>query len=219
MLAYDKLTATLNTGAKQLGVVLKPVDASALLDYLSLLNRWNNAVNLTAVREPGDQIALHLLDSLSIVPPLQSRLTSDAVVADIGSGGGLPGIVLAICAPQVQVHCIDAVGKKAAFMTQVKGALGLKNLSVHHSRVEALQAPADLPPATLIVSRAFASLAQFTSLTADLLARGGVWAAMKGMRPDDELAALSEDVEVESVTPLTVPALRSQRHLIVMRRR
>lgn len=144
-------------------------------------------------------------------------LAPGAVVLDVGSGGGLPGVVLAICAPGVRVWCVDAVGKKAAFLTQVRADLPLPNLHAIHARVEQLQAPRDLPAPTLVVSRAFASLDSFVALTRHLIAAGGTWAAMKGQSPDDELRALAPDVRRVAAITLTVPRLDAQRRLVLLR--
>lgn len=187
-----------------------------LLEYLALLRKWNAVYNLTAIRDPQAMLVQHLFDCLAIVPPLQPHLTAGATVIDVGSGGGLPGVVLAVCAPQVAVHCVDTVGKKAAFLAQVRAELALPNLHAHHARVEELQAPRDLPPAAVIVSRAFSSLAQFVALTRHLLAADGVWAAMKGVVPEDELAMLPDDVHLLSAITLQVPRLDAQRHLLLL---
>nr|WP_245591370.1 16S rRNA (guanine(527)-N(7))-methyltransferase RsmG [Derxia gummosa] len=211
--------ARLDAAAEALGLALSPEQSARLLDYLALLSRWNSAYNLTAVRDPAEQLVLHLFDCLAVVPPLAVRLAEGDTVADIGSGGGLPGVVLAICLPRVTVHTVDAVGKKAAFVTQVKGALGLGNLHAHHSRCETLVPGRDLAPARIVVSRAFASLLDFTSLTAGLLAADGVWAAMKGIDPRDELTELaSAPVRHLSTERLQVPELDAERHLLWLAR-
>ena len=158
----------------------------------------------------------HLLDSLSIVAPLARHAGGRPLrLLDVGSGGGLPAVVLAIARPDWQVTSVDAVAKKAGFIRQAGLELSLANLSSVHSRVE------DLAPqsADVIVSRAFASLADFATLTRQHLAPGGVWVAMKGRRPEDELAVLDADVDVFHVEPLTVPGLNADRHLIWMRLR
>jgi len=199
-----------------LGLTLTPAQQQSLLDYLALLGKWNAAYNLTAVRDPREQLVVHLFDCLAILPAMQRWLHPGAVVADIGSGGGLPGVVIAICHPEVEVHTVDAVGKKAAFVTQVRAALGLTNLHAHHARVETLASGRDLPGADLIVSRAFASLADFIGLTAHLRAPAGRWLAMKGVLPADELAALPPGVKLEEAIALQVPELDAQRHLLVL---
>lgn len=191
-----------------------PAQAAALQAYLALLQRWNTTYNLTAVRDPAEMLTQHLADCQAVVPPLQRHLTQGRVL-DVGSGGGLPGVVIAVMLPGLQVTCVDTVGKKAAFIRQVAGALQLPNLRAEHSRVEQLR----LPLFDVITSRAFASLADFTRLTRPLLAPDGVWLAMKGRVPDAEIAALPADIEVFHVEPLTVPGLDAQRCLVWMRPR
>lgn len=205
--------------AAELGLALDERQRAQLLAYCALLRKWNAVYNLTAVRDPGAMLVQHLFDCLAVLPPLRSgpdRLAAGAVVLDVGSGGGLPGVVLAVCAPGAQVHCVDTVGKKAAFITQVRAELQLPNLHAHHARVEDLRAGRELPAATLIVSRAFSSLAQFVSLTAHLLAPGGAWAAMKGQWPEDEIAALPAGVRLGATFTLQVPRLDAQRHLLMI---
>ena len=186
--------------------------AQQLGEFLDLLQRWNATYNLTAVRERADMISHHLADCLAVVGAVQ-RHQSAGRLLDVGSGGGLPGVVLAICLPDWAVHCVDTVGKKAAFIRQVAGALGLPNLQAHHARVEALK----LPPFDLITSRAFATLALFTRLTEQHLKAQGVWMAMKGRDPVDERAELPSSIHVFHVEPLTVPTLDAQRCLVWMR--
>jgi len=182
--------------------------------YLGLLAKWNAAYNLTAVRDPAQMRTQHLADCLAVLEPLRRQLGGrPARILDVGSGGGLPGVVLALAEPIWDVSCVDAVGKKAAFVRQVAAELALPNLHAAHARVEALEAP----PFNVITSRAFSSLPDFARLTRPLLAAGGVWMAMKGKRPDDEIAALPADIEVFHVEPLTVPGLDAERCLIWMR--
>ncbi len=189
-----------------------------LEQFLGLLARWNAAYNLTAVREPAQMRAQHLADCLAVVDPLRRHLGPGrrARILDVGSGGGLPGVVLAVADAAWDVTCVDAVGKKAAFVRQVAAELGLANLHAAHARVEALNAAA---PYDVITARAFASLSELARLTRGLLAPGGAWMAMKGKRPDDELAALPSEIEVFHVEPLTVPGLDAERCLIWMRPR
>ncbi len=196
-----------------------------LARYAALLQRWNTTYNLTAVREPAQVLSHHIADCLAVVAPLARQregastgtaTTASGRVLDVGSGGGLPGVVLAILLPGLQVHCVDTVGKKAAFVRQVAGLLQLPRLQALHARVEQLKPPA---PFDVICSRAFASLADFTRWTAPLLAPGGVWMAMKGRVPDEEIAALPPAVEVFHVEPLTVPGLDGQRCIVWMRPR
>lgn len=185
-----------------------------LLAFLAMLRRWNGTYNLTAVRDPAQMLTQHLADCLAVVDPLARQLGDrPATVIDVGSGGGLPGVVLAILLPRLTVHCVDTVGKKAAFVRQVAVELGLKNLRGEHTRVEHLRGPL----ADAIVSRAFATLADFTGWTRQLLAPGGVWMAMKGKHPADEIAALPATVEVFHVEPLQVPELGAERCLVWMR--
>lgn len=188
----------------------------ALLAYLALLQRWNATYNLTAVRDPAAMLTQHLADCLAVVPALQrhyGRPPPAMRVLDVGSGGGLPGVVVAVLLPMLDVTCVDTVGKKAAFVRQAAAALALPNLHAVHARVEALQAA----PFDLITCRAFASLTDFVRLTRTQLAPSGVWLAMKGRRPDDEIDALPASVQVFHVEPLTVPGLAADRCLVWMR--
>lgn len=188
-----------------------------LAHYLALLRKWNAAYNLTAVREPAQMRLQHVADCLAVVAPLRRALDHRAVarILDVGSGGGLPGVVLAVAEPNWDVSCVDTVGKKAAFVRQVAAELALPRLHALHARVETLSTQ----PFDVITSRAFASLPDFVRLTRPLLAPRGCWMAMKGRRPDDEIAALPADVEVFHVEPLNVPGLGAERCLIWMRLR
>ena len=206
------MTTELDSLSRDLGLALTVAQLQALAQYLALLQRWNATYNLTAVRDPQVMLTQHLADCLAVVPPFQKHLVRGRVL-DVGSGGGLPGALLAIVEPAWRVTCVDTVGKKAAFIQQVAGTLGLPNLSAVHTRVESLAAS----PFDLITSRAFASLADFTRQTRTLLAPQGVWAAMKGKQPRDEIDALPSSVEVFHVEPLTVPGLSAERCLIWMR--
>jgi 16S rRNA (guanine527-N7)-methyltransferase len=198
------------------GVAAMELDVSAevqqkLLAYLALLQKWNNVYNLTAVRDPLQMVTLHLLDSLSVLPYVKVKN-----LLDVGSGGGLPGIVLAICVPSLQVTTIDTVQKKAIFMRHVKGELALDNLQVVHSRVESFK-PAEKFEA--IISRAFSELALFVKLTNNLLVQSGQWLAMKGQVPHHELDIVeleSLNIKVQKIIPLTVAGLDAERHLIVL---
>jgi 16S rRNA (guanine527-N7)-methyltransferase len=184
----------------------------ALADYLVLLQRWNATYNLTAVRDPAAMLTQHLADCLAVVPPMQRHAEAGRLL-DVGSGGGLPGVVIATLLPTWNVTCVDAVGKKMAFVRQVAGTLPLPNLRAEHTRIEQLKQP----PYDLITSRAFASLADFTRLTRPHLAAGGVWMAMKGRAPEEETAELPSDVTVFHVEQLAVPGLDAQRCLVWMR--
>ncbi|WP_448254618.1 16S rRNA (guanine(527)-N(7))-methyltransferase RsmG [Ottowia oryzae] len=211
----EALRARLSEGAAALAVTLSDEQRGQLLDYLALLGKWNKVYNLTAVRDPAEMLTHHLLDSLSIIAPLRRHTRGQPTrLLDVGSGGGLPGVVIAICFPEIQVSCVDAVAKKAAFVQQVAVALRLPNLRGVHARVEAVQDKFDV-----ITSRAFASLADFTEWSAPALAEGAVWLAMKGKRPDDEIAALPPGVEVFHVEQLQVPGLGAERCLLWLRPR
>jgi 16S rRNA (guanine527-N7)-methyltransferase len=209
----DPTADAIGAGAARLGVALEEAQLGRLAAYARLLVRWNATHNLTAIRGGEEMLTHHLLDSLSIVPHL-ARVTHGAAarVLDVGSGGGLPGIVIAVAVPQARVTLVDAVQKKCAFLTQARLELRLANVEVVHARVEALHAPAF----DVIVCRALASLAQFVGWTRHLASPGGCWLAMKGKLPADELAALPPDV-VATVVPLSVPGLDEARHLIEMR--
>lgn len=206
-------TAEVASVCSQLGLAASANQIESLSAYLALLARWNKTYNLTAVRDPAGMLTQHLADCLALIGPLQRQLPRGRVL-DVGSGGGLPGVLIAIMLPSIDVTCVDAVAKKMAFVRQVGGELHLPNLHVAHSRVENL----DLPSFDVITSRAFASLMDFTALTASSLAAGGTWLAMKGHRPDEEMAALPSEVDVFHVEPLSVPGLNAHRCLIWMRR-
>jgi len=205
-------------GAAALGVDLSGPQADQLIRFAALLVRWNAVHNLTAISSPASILSHHLLDSLAILRPLVSIFIEQRCdVLDVGSGGGLPGIPLAIARPHWRVTVVDKVQKKVAFLTQAKLELGLTNLDCLHARIEDVRTP----PFDLIVSRAFSSLADFVRVSAHLLAPGGWWAAMKGARPDDELddlARVMPDVRVIDVVKLAVPRLDAERHLILLQR-
>lgn len=205
--------ATLKSGVAELGLSLTDIQFVQLLDYLALLQKWNKVYNLTAVRDPQDMLTHHLLDSLTAVAPLVRHTGGrPARVLDVGSGGGLPGVVLAICRPELDVSCVDTVAKKAAFIQQVAASLRLPNLHGIHARVETLTGPFDL-----ICSRAFAALPDFVSWSRGALAGQGVWMAMKGKHPQAEIDGLPADVQVFHVEPLTVPGLPAERCMVWMR--
>lgn len=199
--------------AVELGVQLSAAQTDQLLRYLQLLQRWNGTYNLTAVRDPAAMLTQHLADCLAVLPALARQAAAGGRLLDVGSGGGLPGVVIACALPAWDVTTVDAVAKKAAFVRQVAGALALPNLHAAHARVEGLRAE----PFQLITSRAFASLVDFATLTRDHLAPGGVWMAMKGRVPDDEIAQLPADIDVFHVEQLAVPGLDAQRCLVWMR--
>ena len=200
----------LSQGARELGVDLSEVQHEKLLGYLALLIKWNKAYNLTAVRDPDEMVSRHLLDSLSVVPYIQGERQ-----LDVGSGGGMPGIPLAILFPDMSVTCLDSNGKKTRFLTQVKLELKLDNLQVIHSRAEAFQPE---QPFTGIISRAFSSLEDFTQWTRHMGDTQTRWLAMKGLHPADELVALPADFRLESAQALAVPGCQGQRHLLILRR-
>lgn len=220
MTAQD-LRTRLADAAQALALGLTETQLDQLIAYLDLIAKWNKVYNLTAVRDPQAMLTQHLVDSLSLIPPLRRHRREQHAdqplrLMDVGSGGGLPGVVIAICEPEIDVSCVDAVGKKAFFIAQVAAELGLRNLHGLHSRVEQLK----VPPFDLITSRAFASLADFTEWTRMHLKPGAVWAAMKGQHPDDELAELAQrapDLQVFHVEQLQVPGLDAQRCLIWIR--
>jgi 16S rRNA (guanine527-N7)-methyltransferase len=203
-------------GAAELGLDLDARQGEQLARYAALLQRWNAVHNLTAIDTPADVLSHHLLDSLAIVPVLAPLTAGRAVrVLDVGAGGGLPGIPLAIAYPRVHVTLVDKVQKKVAFLTQAKLELGLTNIECVHARVETMRAE----QFDLVVSRAFASLAEFVQLTRHLLAPGGWWCAMKGTLPQAELAALADampGVRVVGTAKLAVPRLDAERHLILL---
>ena len=187
------------------------VQVDALLQYLTLLQHWNATYNLTAVRDPVAMLTQHLADCLAVVKPLQNRARTGRLL-DAGSGGGLPGVVIALLLPSWDVTCVDAVGKKMAFVRQVAGSLQLGNLHAEHTRLELLKKPLF----DVITSRGFASLADFVRITQKHLAPRGVWMAMKGRVPDGEIASLPADVSVFHVEQLKVPGLDAQRCLVWM---
>jgi 16S rRNA (guanine527-N7)-methyltransferase len=205
----------LATAADELGLALESAAIARLIAYLQLLQRWNATYNLTALRDPAQMLSHHLLDCLTALPALQRHLRNmPARVLDVGSGGGLPGAVIAMLMPEVQVACVDTVGKKAAFIRQVAGELGLRNLTAVHARVEALNGHYDV-----ITSRAFASLPDFCRLTGSLLAPQGVWMAMKGREPTDEISVLPDGLDVFHVEHLAVPGLAAERCLVWIKRK
>ena len=203
----------LTDGLVRLGLTLTAPQADQLMAYLPLLQKWNRVYNLTAVRDPGEMLTHHLLDSLAAVIPLRRQAAGRALrLLDVGSGGGLPGVVIAITCPELDVSCVDTVGKKSAFIQQAAATLKLPHLHGVHARVETLRA--DEAGFDVIASRAFASLVDFTAWSRAALNPGGVWMAMKGKDPVDEIAALPEDVAVFHVEPLSVPGLDAERCIV-----
>lgn len=208
--------APLRQGVQALGLDLTEEQIARLLDFLALLQKWNKVYNLTAVRDPQEMLTHHLLDSLAAVAPLRRHLAqrggAGRRLLDVGSGGGLPGVVFAICCPDLDVSCVDTVAKKAAFIQQAAAALGLRNLHGIHARVETLAGPFDV-----VSCRAFASLPDFVNWSRQVLAPHAVWLAMKGRHPQDEIAALPVGVQVFHVEQLAVPGLDAERCIVWMR--
>ena len=213
----------LAAAAQTLGLELSAPQVDALLEYLGLIQKWTKVYNLTAVRDPNEMLTHHLIDSLAVIAPLRQQIAQmradgqlgegDAKLLDVGSGAGLPGVVIAICCPDIRVDCVDTVGKKAAFIQQVAATLKLPNLRGIHARVESLTEAYNV-----VSSRAFASLVDFTTWSVQALAGQGVWMGMKGKHPADEIAALPASVTVFHVEPLAVPGLDAQRCIVWMRK-
>ena len=211
------LRATLLVGLKTLQLDLSAQQVDQLLDYQELIAKWTRVYNLTAVRDPAEMMTHHLLDSLAAIAPLQRHLQAQGLeqgarLLDVGSGAGLPGVVIAICCPQVAVTCVDTVAKKAAFIKQAALALKLSNLTGLHARVESITQSFDV-----ICSRAFASLLDFTQWSSGALAPHGVWMAMKGKHPGDELALLPASIAMFHVEQLSVPGLDAERCIVLLR--
>lgn len=205
--------AALRAGAAQLGLALDDRQCDRLLEYGALILKWNKVYNLTALRDPATVMTHHLLDSLSVIAPLRRERAASTRLLDVGAGAGLPGVVIAIMRSDVDVTCLDAVAKKTAFVQQVAAELKLPNLRGLHARVETLAGAYDV-----ISSRAFASLPDFYKGSMQLLAEEGVWLAMKGKVPTDELAALPAGVDVFHVEQLTVPGLDAERCIVWARK-
>ena len=210
----------LSLGVGSLSLNVSDPQQRQLLSYMALIQKWNKVYNLTALRETQEILTHHLLDSLSAVSPLLGHIAktkgdanADIELLDVGSGGGLPGVVIAICCPNIRVTCVDTVSKKAAFVQQVAASLRLSNLRGVHARVESLTGPYDV-----ICSRAFASLPDFVSWSAAALSDGGVWMAMKGKLPEAEMAALPSLAEVFHVEQLQVPGLEADRCMVWMKK-
>jgi 16S rRNA (guanine527-N7)-methyltransferase len=205
------LAEVLKQGAVQLALPLSSAQQEQLLDYLALLNKWNSVYNLTSVRDPMQMMTLHLLDTLAAVPAFEGAQN----VLDVGAGGGLPGVVLAIARPDMRVSMIDTVHKKTAFLTQVKAELGLANVTVYTKKVQELEVK---QPFDVITSRAFADLSDFVNWSGHLLADGGRFIALKGTAPADERERLPEPWAVNDLQPLRVPGLEAERHLVFISR-
>jgi 16S rRNA (guanine527-N7)-methyltransferase len=205
----------LGAAADALGLQLSDGQFEQLLGYLELIAKWNKVYNLTAVRDPEEMLVQHLFDSLAVVGPLRRHTAGAGIrLLDVGSGAGLPGVVIAVCCPEIQAECVDTVGKKAAFIQQVAAQLEMPNLRGLHERVENLKGPYDV-----ICSRAFASLQDFVSWSGAALAEQGVWLAMKGKQPTAEIEELPTAAQVFHVEQLSVPELAAERCLVWMRKR
>ena len=212
------LAAGLDAGLDALALDLSAAQRQALLDYLALLQKWNQVYNLTAVRDWQAMLCHHLLDCLAVVAPLRFQLANLASpgpirLLDVGSGAGLPGLVLAICLPEVQVDCVDTVAKKAGFIQQAALSLGLANVRGLHARVEKLGVAYQV-----VSARAFSSLPDLVSGSDQALMPGGFWMAMKGKTPDEEIQALPPQVQAFQVQALQVPGLDAKRCIVWMRR-
>ena len=209
------MAATLEEGIAALGLDLPTQAQEKLLAFARLLIKWNKVYNLTAIRDEAQVVTHHLLDSLSVLP----QLAGITRLVDVGSGGGLPGVVLAICRPELQVDSVETVQKKATFQNQARIELKLANFRAHHARIENWQ-PAYFAeqPVDGIISRAFADLADFVNLTAHLAGPETRILAMKGVYPADEIARIPAGFALERSTPLTVPGLDVERHLIIVKR-
>lgn len=202
---------TLAEGVAKLGLSLPADNLQKISDYATLLLKWNKTYNLTAVRDAEGILALHLLDSLALMPHLDQD--GERALLDIGSGGGLPGIPLAIARPDLPVTLLDSNSKKSAFQQQAVIELGLRNVKVVNARVELFKPEQAFPQ---VVSRAFSELTDFVGLSRHLLAPGGRWLAMKGVFPAEELARLPDDVTLRDAIRLSVPGIDAERHLIVL---
>lgn len=209
--------ALLHGAAEAMGLPITPRQVAQLVEYVSLLERWNRTYNLTAIRGLDRIVSHHIADSLAVVNPLRRRLGEAAkpALVDVGSGAGLPGLVLAVMNPDWRITCVDAVGKKAAFMRQAVSAIGLSNTDVRHQRVEQMRDDRY----ELVVSRAFTGLAEMVALTEHLLVDGGAWAAMKGQIQHNELADLDSLHYMFHVEQLSVPGLNAERCIVWIQRK
>jgi 16S rRNA (guanine527-N7)-methyltransferase len=214
MSGAEQLEPRLLQGLDALGLNLIPAQVQQLLDYLRLIQKWNKVYNVTALRDPQAMLSHHLLDSLAVVAPLLRHAAGRPLrILDVGSGAGLPGVVLAICCPEFMIDCVDTVGKKAAFIQQAALALKLPRLRGIHERVERLAGPYEV-----VCSRAFASLADFVTWSAAALAEQGAWLAMKGKHPAEEISALPSGVQVFHVEQLAIPGLDAERCLVWLKK-
>ena len=206
------LEQRLRRGAEVLGLSLSDTQQQQLLTYIDLLQKWNRVYNLTAVKDPEHMLTQHVLDCLAVVRPLKEKAPLAKNLLDVGAGGGLPSVILAIACPELKVLAVDSVAKKTAFVQSTAHALGLANLQAQHARVESLNQTFDV-----VSSRAYASLADFVLSSRACLAPSGWWMAMKGVIPEDEISHLPRDIELAEIQPLSVPDLDAQRCLIWMR--
>jgi 16S rRNA (guanine527-N7)-methyltransferase len=201
----------LANGVQELGLDLSDAQIDKMIAYLTLLSKWNSVYNLTAIRDPKEMVKQHLLDSLSAAPAFKDAKN----ILDVGAGGGLPGMMLAIAYPDTRISMIDTVSKKTAFLTQAKTELGLSNVTVYTGRVESLQVKEKFD---VITSRAFSELCNFINWSGHLLADGGQFIAMKGVAPAQEIERLPEGWVVTGVQALTVPGLQAERHLVFVKK-
>lgn len=211
ILDTEALKASLSAGVQEMGLALSEAQIDQMLAYLALLSKWNAVYNLTAIRDPQEMVKQHLLDSLSAAPAFVDARN----VLDVGAGGGLPGMMLAIAYPQTRISMIDTVSKKTAFLSQAKAELGLSNVTVFTGRVEQLEVTEKFD---VITSRAFSELCNFINWSGHLLAEGGQFIAMKGVAPAQEIERLPAGWAVTGVQPLQVPGLNAERHLVFVRR-
>jgi 16S rRNA (guanine527-N7)-methyltransferase len=207
----NALAQVLGEGIAEMQLDVTPAQQEQLLDYLALMFKWNSVYNLTSLRDPMQMVTHHLLDSLAAAPAFRDAKN----VLDVGAGGGLPGIVLAIVRPDMQVAMIDTVHKKTAFLTQVKAQLGLANATIHTMKVQDLQVSDKFD---VITSRAFADLSDFVNWSSHLLADGGRYIALKGVAPQEERERVPAAWRVAKVEPLQVPRLGAERHLVFIER-
>ncbi len=206
MLHLKFLRPSLQQGLDALAIEVTEAQVDLLLQYLSLLEKWNRVYNLTAIKAPEEMLVKHLLDSLAILPHLTGSLW-----IDVGTGAGLPGVPLAILSPDNQIDLLDSNSKKTRFLTQVKAELGLNNTQVIHERVECYQPAVSYDG---VISRAFASINDMLYWTAHLLSEEGYWWAMKSQRNFEDLAALSSEVNIQNIIELSVPGLEAERMLL-----
>jgi len=207
----EALAKVLREGVAEMQLDVTPEQQTRLMAYLHLMHKWNAVYNLTSLRDPMQMVTHHLLDSLAAVPAFKDASN----VLDVGAGGGLPGIVLAITRPDMKVAMIDTVHKKTAFLTQVKAELALSNVTVHTMKVQDLQVSDKFD---VITSRAFADLSDFVNWSGHLLQQGGKFIALKGVAPSEERERLPQEWKVSGLQPLQVPKLGAERHLVFIQR-